>query len=73
LQGNEDGFYPTKIFFLEVGWKDEDLVVLKGILAFEVMLIEFVFKYLGFFLKPNCYTKTNSNWMEKKFEKKISN
>ena len=64
------GFSLQKSYFLEVGWKDEDLVVLKGILAFEVMLIEFVFKYLGFFLMPNCYTKTNSNWLETKFEKK---
>ena len=52
------GFSPQKSYFLEVGWKDEDLVMLKGILAFEVTLVEVVFKYIGFFLNPYCYTKT---------------
>jgi hypothetical protein len=54
-------FSPHKSYFLEVRWKEEDLVVLKGILAFEVTLVEVVFKYLGFFLKLYCYTKTDWN------------
>jgi hypothetical protein len=42
-------------------------------LAFEVKPVEVGFKYLGCFLKPNCYTKADWIWLEKKFEKRISN
>jgi hypothetical protein len=63
-------FSPQKYCFLEAGWTNEELVGLKRILEFEVSPIEVGFKYLGFFLKPNCYIKTDWNWLVKKFEKK---
>jgi len=42
-------------------------------MPFEVKPLDVGFKYLGFFIKPNCYTREDSNWLEKKFEKIISN
>jgi hypothetical protein len=47
--------------------------LLKELLPFEVKPIDDGFKYLGFFLKPNCYTRADWNWLEKKFEKIILN
>jgi hypothetical protein len=66
-------FSPQKSSFLEAGWKAEDLALLKELIPFEVKPVEVGFKYLGCFLKPNCYTKADWQWMEKKFEKRISN
>ena len=47
--------------------------MLKEILTFEVNKVDVGFKYLGCFLKPNCYNRANSNWLVRKFEKKITN
>jgi len=66
-------FSPQKSSFLEAGWKAKDLSLLKEVIPFEVKPIDVGFKYLGCFLKPNCHTKADWQWLEKKFEKKISN
>jgi hypothetical protein len=66
-------FSPQKSLFLEVGWEEEDLALLKVILPFEVKPVEDGFKYLGCFLKPNCYINSDWNWLVKKFEKRIAN
>jgi hypothetical protein len=66
-------FSPQKSSFLEVGWTIEEIEVLKEILPFDVKPVDEGFKYLGCFLKPNCYNKTDWSWLEKKFETRISN
>jgi hypothetical protein len=66
-------FSPQKSYFLEAGWKTEDLAMLKELMSFEVKPIDVGFKYLGCFLKLNFYTKALWQWMGKKFEKRISN
>jgi hypothetical protein len=53
-------FSPQKSLFLEVGWAEEELALLKLIFPFEVNSVDTGFKYLGCFLKPNCYLK--SDW-----------
>jgi len=50
-------FSPQKSYFLEAGWKVEHLALLKELMPFEVKLVDVGFKYLGCFLKLNCYTK----------------
>jgi hypothetical protein len=47
------------------------LTLLKDLLPFEVKPIDAGFKYLGFYIKPNCYTRADWNWLEKKIEKRI--
>jgi hypothetical protein len=66
-------FSPQKDLFLEVGWLAEELTILKEIMPFEEKPIDVEFKSLGFFIKPNCYIREDWNWLEKKFEKRISN
>jgi hypothetical protein len=46
---------------------------LKEFLPFETKPVDSGFKYLGCFLKPNCYTKSDWRWLEKKFDARISN
>ena len=41
--------------FLEADWTSEELIPLKDLLPYEVITLDDGFKYLGFFLKPNCY------------------
>jgi hypothetical protein len=65
-------FSPHKSLFLEAGWLEEELTVLKVLFPFEVKPLETGFKYLGFFLKPNCYSLADWGWLEKKIEKRIS-
>jgi hypothetical protein len=63
-------FIPQKSLFLEAGWVAEELALLKEIFPFEVKPVDVGFKYLMFvFLKPNCYTREDWNWIEKKIEK----
>jgi hypothetical protein len=66
-------FSAHKSQFLEAGWSREELLLLKEILPFEVKPLDDGFKYLGFFLKPNCYLINDWRWLLKKVEKKISN
>jgi len=42
-------------------------------MPFEVKPLDDGFKYLGVFLKPNYYNKADWNWLERNFEKRISN
>jgi hypothetical protein len=64
-------FIPQKSVFLEVGWDVEGLNLLKDLFPFEVKPIDAGFKYLGFYIKPNCYTRADWLWLEKKIEKRI--
>jgi hypothetical protein len=66
-------FSLQKSLFLESCWLDEEIVSLKEIMPFEVKPLDVGFKYLGFFLKPNCYTRDDWKCLERKFEKMISN
>jgi hypothetical protein len=66
-------FSNQKSQFLEVGWSVEGIVQLKQIFPFDVKSIEEGFKYLGFFLKPNCYSFNDWIWLLQKVEKRISN
>jgi hypothetical protein len=59
-------FSSHKSLFLEADWTGEELIVLKDILPFEVKSIEVGFKYLGYFIKPNCYTLVDWSWLQKK-------
>jgi hypothetical protein len=65
-------FSPHKYSFLEAGWSKEELAMLKGLSPFEVKPIDEGFKYLGCYLKPNCYSKMDWIWLVKKFEKMIA-
>jgi hypothetical protein len=56
--------------FLEAGWTREELIPLKELLPYEVKPLDDGFKYLGFFLKPNCYVINDWRWLIKKVEKK---
>jgi hypothetical protein len=56
-------FSPQKSSFLEVGWVEEDLALLKEIFPFDVKPIDEGFKYLGCFLKPNSIIGwTRTGW-----------
>jgi hypothetical protein len=66
-------FSSHKSQFLEAGWSREELLLLKEILPYEVKYLDVGFKYLGFFLKPNCYLINDWRWLLIKVEKKISN
>jgi len=66
-------FSPHKSTFLEAGWTTEELVELKELFPFETKPVEMGFKYLGCYLKPNCYAKSDWRWLEKKFDARISN
>jgi hypothetical protein len=45
--------------------------MLKELFPFEVKPLKTGFKYLGFYIKPNCYTRGDWSWLEKKIEKRI--
>jgi hypothetical protein len=64
-------FSIQKSVFLEAGWEVEQLDWLKELLPFEVRSVDEGFKYLGFHIKPNCYSRADWVWLEKKFEKRI--
>jgi hypothetical protein len=64
-------FNTQKSSFLQEGWDDVELNLLKEIFPFEVKPLDTGFKYLGFFIKPNCYNRVDWLWLEKKFEKRI--
>jgi hypothetical protein len=66
-------FNSHKSQFLEAGWSGEELSQLKEILPYEVKSLEEGFKYLGLFLKPNCYSVNDWRWLLIKVEKRISN
>jgi hypothetical protein len=66
-------FNSQKSLFLELEWSGEELLQLKEILPFEVEYLEEGFKYLGFFLKPNCYTLVDWSWIINKIKKRTSN
>jgi hypothetical protein len=64
-------FSPQKSTFLEAGWDDGELTLLKELMPFEVKPLDTGFKYLGFYIKPNCYSRLDWLWLEKKIEKRI--
>jgi hypothetical protein len=64
---------PHKSSFLEAGWAVEELALLKDIFPFDVKPVEEGIKYLGCYIKQNCYNKTDWLWLEKKFDKRIAN
>jgi hypothetical protein len=72
-KATEMAFSPQKSIFLEDGWTTEGLSLLKEILPFDVKLVDAGFKYLGCFLKPNCYNKDDWYWLVRKFVKRIAN
>jgi hypothetical protein len=64
-------FNSQKSSFLEAGWEDVEMNVLKELLPFDVKPLDTGFKYLGFYIKPNCYTRGDWSWLEKSFEKRL--
>jgi len=50
-------FNPQKSTFLEDGWDVVELTLLKELMPYEVKPLDIGFKYLGFYIKPNCYTR----------------
>jgi len=54
-KGTSMDFIPQKSIFLEVAWEDQELVLLKDLLPFEIRSLDVQFKYLDFYIKPNCY------------------
>jgi hypothetical protein len=52
-------FIPQNSMFLEVGWDDVELNLLKEIFPFEFKTLDAGFKYLGFYIKKNCYTRVD--------------
>jgi hypothetical protein len=66
LQINEE-----KSTFHVAGMEESGMVPFKEIFSFSYVPIENGFKYLGYFLKPNCYKADDWRWLIKKFEKRI--
>lgn len=64
-------FNTQKSIFLEEEWDDVEINMLKELFPFEVKPLHTGFKYLGFFINPNCYNRVDWLWLEKKFEKRI--
>ena len=58
--------------FLEAGRTSKELTPLEELLPYEVKPLDDDFKYLGFFLKPNCYAINDWRCLIKRVEKKIS-
>jgi hypothetical protein len=52
-------FSSKKSSLLEVAWAAEDLALLKDFMPFDVKPVDEGFNYLGCFLKPNYYNKTD--------------
>jgi hypothetical protein len=67
LQINEE-----KSTFHSVGLEEVGLTPYKEIFSYRFESIETGFKYLGFFLKPNCYKADNWRWLINKFEQRIN-
>jgi hypothetical protein len=63
-------FNSQKSSFLEAGWEDVELNLLKELFPFEVKPLDTGFKYLGFYIKPNCYTRGDWSWLENFFLKR---
>jgi hypothetical protein len=59
--------------FWKQGWSRQELLLLKELLPYEVKPLDDGFKYLEFFLKPNCYLINEWRWLLKIVEIKISN
>jgi hypothetical protein len=55
---------------LEVGWNTKELIPLEELLPYEVKPLDDGFKYLVFFLKPNCYAINDWRCLIKRVEKK---
>jgi len=51
----------------------EEITLLKEFMPYEIKSVDISFKYLGCYLKPNCYTNADWIWIEKKVEKIIAN
>jgi hypothetical protein len=66
LQINEE-----KSTFHSAGLDEVGFAPFKVIFPYSFESIETGFKYLGFFLKPNCYKADDWRWLIKKFEKII--
>jgi hypothetical protein len=64
-------FITQKLLFLEVGWEENEMDLIKAILPYDIKPVEEGFKYLGLFLKPNYYSRLDWIWLEKKIDKRI--
>jgi hypothetical protein len=62
---------PLKPFFLNNVINKEVEVGIVTLLPYAVCELEVKFKYLGYFLKLNCYSKKDEVWLVKKIEAKI--
>jgi hypothetical protein len=60
-----------KSSFLSHAVDDEMQYQIKDLFNIHVIDLELGFKYLGFFLKPNCYATSDWIWLIQKVEKKI--
>jgi hypothetical protein len=67
LQINE-----TKSTFHHSGLSEVDIESYRNIFPFCFLEISQGLRYLGYFLKPDCYKVTDWHWILKKFEKRIS-
>jgi hypothetical protein len=60
-----------KSTFFSAGMEETDLLQYKDLFPFGFESIDLGLKYLGYFLKPNCYNATDWGWLLKKFEKRL--
>jgi hypothetical protein len=65
-------FSESKSSFMIVGLEANELTLIKQLLPFKFQLLDEGFKYLGFFLKPNSYLKSDWLWLLRKVEKRIN-
>lgn len=62
----------SKSTFLESSMDDNIIKEVKDIFPFEVKPLNLGFKYLGYFLKPNNYSKDDWMWLVRKVENRIT-
>jgi hypothetical protein len=51
------------------GMEEAELAIYKSLFPYPILDFNEGIKYLGFYLKPNCYIKYNRNWLIAKLEK----
>eukprot|EP00253_Pinus_taeda_P008165 PITA_08165 len=61
-----------KSHFIFEGFNRNERAQITSVIPFEAYTMEYPFKYLGFWLKPNSYKKQDWNWLVAKIEGKIN-
>ena len=66
------GINAHKSFIHDQATNAELLLSVQSIFPYHMAIMDYGFKYLGLFLKPNDYLKYDWKWILRKFDQKIS-